>query len=164
METIKSGVQSIDSKILADYVLEQKGSMSHLKLQKLLYLIEGYHLAYFQESLIDDDFEAWVHGPVSRKIYDSFKGKAVLYGDVCYDPPHGAESRVDVLGNILTYGQMEIIDEVLDLYGNDSGLVLESITHSQEPWINARKGVPQGDRCDKSISKNEMKAYFMQFL
>ena len=77
MKTVKS-ISSIDSGLLADYVLSTHGPMSHLKLQKLLYLIEGYHLAYFTESLIDDEFQAWTHGPVSRKVYDSLKDKSAM--------------------------------------------------------------------------------------
>ena len=60
---------------LAGYVLKNYGPMSHLKLQKLLFYCQAYHLAYFKEPLFDEDFEAWVHGPVCRIIYDSLKGK-----------------------------------------------------------------------------------------
>lgn len=35
-----------------------------LKLQKLLYLAQGYSYAFYDEPLFADDMEAWVHGPV----------------------------------------------------------------------------------------------------
>ena len=37
--------------------------ITNKKLQKLLYYVEAWNLVY-KSSLIDDDFEAWVHGPV----------------------------------------------------------------------------------------------------
>ncbi|MDR1722691.1 MAG: DUF4065 domain-containing protein [Tannerella sp.] len=82
--TVVNNLGKIDSLVLANYILETVGKMSHLKLQKLLYLVQGYHLAYFGKPLIDDKFEAWVHGPVSRKVFGSLKDKSLLYADICY--------------------------------------------------------------------------------
>lgn len=45
-------LQKIDSIDLANYILYKYGSMSHLKLQKLLFYCDAYHLAYFDEELI----------------------------------------------------------------------------------------------------------------
>jgi uncharacterized phage-associated protein len=63
MEPLKN-LGKVNAQILADYILQKYGSMSHLKLQKLLYYCESYHLAYFDDILIPEEFEAWVHGPV----------------------------------------------------------------------------------------------------
>ncbi len=72
-------LQTIDSELLAQYILWKVGKASHLKVQKLLYYIQGYHLAYFDEPVIEDDFEAWVHGPVSRRLFDRLKDKSLLH-------------------------------------------------------------------------------------
>ena len=55
--------------------LQQLGvSISPLKLQKLLYYIQAWHMVYFdKQSLFDEEPEAWVNGPVYRQIYDEFK-------------------------------------------------------------------------------------------
>lgn len=164
MKTVKS-ISSIDSGLLADYVLSTHGPMSHLKLQKLLYLIEGYHLAYFTESLIDDEFQAWTHGPVSRKVYDSLKDKSRLYADVGYEPASVSDPDPAILiQSQLTDDQIDLINEVLDLYDKESGFELEALTHAQTPWINARNGLPLGAKCENAISKEDMKQYFSQFL
>ncbi len=138
---IEKNIAKIDSRLLADYILEKHGPMSHLKLQKLLYLVEGYHLAYFDQSLIDDDFEAWTHGPVSRKIYDLLKDKSRLYADLDYFHDAGKVLPSDLMRDILTRDQFDLVNEVLALYDKESGFELEALTHSQAPWINARKGV-----------------------
>ena len=51
-------ISKIDSELLTEYILSKYGKMSHLKLQKLLYYVQAFHLAYFDSPLIDDDFEA----------------------------------------------------------------------------------------------------------
>lgn len=161
---IQRAISSIDSYLLADYILEKYGPMSHLKLQKLLYLIEGYHLAYYGESLIDDEFEAWTHGPVSRKIYDSLKDKSRLYADLQFTPQPGCRLPSEEIKRLLTDDQMDLIDEVLSLYDKDSGMALEALTHSQTPWINARCGLPVHEKCSNVISKGDMRTYFQQFV
>jgi len=63
----------VDSIQLANYLLAVAGPMPHLKLQKLAYYVEAWHLAYFGEPLIEDNFQAWLHGPVSPRIWKQFK-------------------------------------------------------------------------------------------
>ena len=162
--TISKQIQKIDSLILSDYILERCGAMSHLKLQKLLYLVEGYHLAYFGKSLIDDEFEAWVHGPVSRKLYNSLKDKSILHTEVVYSSHEKNKLPSIIILGILILDQIDLINEVLDMYSPESALVLESITHEQLPWINARKGYDLSDKCTVVISKDEMKKYFNTLL
>lgn len=146
---------------LAEYILYKLGEMSHLKLQKLIYMIEGYHLAYFNgESLIDEEFQAWTHGPVCRKVFDILKDKSILYGDVRYVQNEGEPLPSDILTQTLSSEQMELVDEVLSLYKDESGMTLESMTHKQYPWINARKGLPYHAKCENVISKEEMRQYF----
>lgn len=43
-------------------------------LQKILYFIKGYGLAYFEDGVIDDDFEAWYSGAVCPIVYEKYKG------------------------------------------------------------------------------------------
>lgn len=162
METSKN-IQIIDSTVLADYILESKGCMSHLKIQKLLYLIEGYHLAYFDEPLLNDEFEAWVHGPVSRKLYNTLKDKSKLHSDIIYKPKEGEESPKSIVVRTLASEQIELVDTILSMYGDDTGLELEAITHGQPPWINARRGYAPCDKCEILVSKDEMREYFKQY-
>lgn len=157
---IQRTLTTIDSTLLADYILERHGPMSHLKLQKLLYLVEGYHLAYYGSSLIEDDFEAWTHGPVSRKIFDLLKDKSRLYADLHFVPDSDKPLPSTTMGQLLTEDQFELINEVLELYDKETGFALEALTHSQTPWINARGGVPLYEKCTNVISRHDMESYF----
>ena len=150
---------------LAEYILFKLGEMSHLKLQKLIYLIEGYHLAYFKgKDLINDEFQAWTHGPVCRTVFDILKDKSILYGDVRFVKKEGEEYPDKILAETLASEQYELLNEVLEMYRNESGITLESITHQQTPWINARGGLPYYAKCENIISKVDMQQYFQSLV
>ncbi len=48
---------------------EQNTPISPLKLQKLAYLVHGWHLACFNQPAIENEPEAWPYGPVFPDIY-----------------------------------------------------------------------------------------------
>jgi uncharacterized phage-associated protein len=156
-------MHTIDSKDLLLYVLAVNGPANHLKLQKLLYYIEAWHLVFFDKSIIHDDFEAWVHGPVSRRICDYLKSKSVLYRDIAIKPEVKA-ARIAKVEALLKGEQIELIKNVLKEYGEKSGFYLESLTHSEDPWIEARNGVRDNERSEAIISKHRMKEYYTRRL
>lgn len=50
----------------AKYILEKRGAMSTMKLQKLCYYSQVWSLVWDDAPLFDEDFEAWANGPVAR--------------------------------------------------------------------------------------------------
>lgn len=147
---ITATLSKIDSTMLADYILKNYGPMSHLKLQKLLFYCDAYHMAYFGEELITDEFEAWVHGPVSRIIYNSLKDKSILYSDLSYSKN---DINPDDEIKKLTFDQQTIISDVLRELSTWTGMQLEAATHREYPWIEARKGYGEAAKCSVRISK-----------
>jgi uncharacterized phage-associated protein len=142
---------------LANYILQEKGVMSHLKLQKLLYYCQGYHLGYFENELIPEDFEAWVHGPVCRKVYDEFKNTSTLHYDLEFKGPKISLRQ-------LTTEQKELIDEVLDVYSQYAGFELEIMTHKELPWKKARGNTPPFASSNENIDKRVMLNFFKEEL
>ena len=48
--------------------------MSHKKLQKLCYYAVAWHYALYDSQLVEnDEFEAWIHGPVSPSLWHEYK-------------------------------------------------------------------------------------------
>lgn len=131
--------------------------MSHLKLQKLLYYIDAYHLAYFDKPLVAENFEAWVHGPVCREVYNSLRDKSLLYAELGFD---NESNPTETIENELTQDQITLITDVLSELSQWTGLELESATHKELPWIEARKGFGPADRCDAVISKRTMRDFY----
>lgn len=159
MITVQKELAKVDSLLLSEFILFKYGPMSHLKLQKLLFYAQALHLAYFDEPIIEDDFEAWVHGPVSRKVFGKVKGKSILYNEIKYEPDPAKPSPETLLQEALTGEQIQVVQDVLDEYSRLSSLELEGLTHSEQPWQDARKGLGQAEICDKPISKESMRAF-----
>ncbi|RYX83992.1 DUF4065 domain-containing protein [bacterium] len=161
---IPINLKKLDSLFLCEYILQKCGSMSHLKLQKLLYYIEAYHLAFFEESIIDDDFEAWLHGPVSRKVYNQIKGLSVLYTEISFTLEEGKLSPADEIQKLITQDQLELVNDVLSELGKMTSSQLETLSHNELPWKESRQSVGVGDRCNKVISKDIMKKFYREEL
>ena len=157
-------IGQLNAQLLADFILQEYGSMSHLKVQKLLYYCEAYHLAYTDSSLIKQDFEAWVHGPVCRDVYNNLKDASLLYSDISIIIDEKSYNPRNEIRNILTSDQLNIVKDVLDELSTWSGLELENATHSELPWIEARAGYSPGERCNNIISKETMKRFYKEEL
>lgn len=157
MEKAKD-LQKIDSVALSNYILKRYGPMSHLKLQKLLYYCDAYHLAYFDQELVEDSFEAWVHGPVSRKVYNSLKDKSMLYAELGYS--HSPGEDVDRDFKELTQDQQDLVNSILIDLSTWTGPDLERATHNERPWIEKRIGCSEADKCDEIISKETMRTFY----
>jgi uncharacterized phage-associated protein len=158
--TAQKSITTVDSMLLSEYILEKGGAMSHLKLQKILYYIQALHLAYFDKPIITDEFQAWLHGPVSRKIYDELKGYSKLYAEVAFEKGLDKELPSEILKKTLTADQLELVDEIIDEYGKLTSSQLENLTHSEEPWIEARIGYGVADRCEVVIPIEKMRTYY----
>ena len=150
-------LRKIDSIVLSNYILKHYGPMSHLKLQKLLFYCDAYSLAYFGEELVTDTFEAWVHGPVSRKVYNSLKDKSILYSDLAYSD---TGTDVDKEFNKLSSEQKELITAVLSDLSAWKGIELEAASHNETPWMAARGNCGEADICHNTISKQLTKEFY----
>lgn len=157
---ISKKISTISIDLLADFVLFKFGPMSHLKLQKLLFYCEAYHLAYFGQSLINEEFEAWVHGPVCRELFNTFRDKSLLYSDLAHTGPDPTED----ISNAITSDQYSLLDEVLSGLSEWTGPELERATHNEAPWKEARNGLGPADRCTAVISKDRMEEFYKKDL
>lgn len=117
--------------------------LTNLKLQKLLYYQQGFHLAFFGTPLFDEDVEAWMYGPVVPAVYDEYSA----YGSSALP-----EVKVPVS---LSEDEEELFNEVYDAYREFSAIGLMNRTHSERPWLDA---VPH-DR-GTVITQESMMAYF----
>lgn len=157
-------INQVSALNMADYILVQCGSMSHLKLQKLLYYCEAYHLAYTDRAVLHENFQAWVHGPVCVEVYHALKGNAVLYGDVSYDGAGSGSNPVSYIKDALASKQIEIIDDVLSSLSSWKDSELEASTHREFPWIEARSGKGPSEKHDGIINKVTMSAFYKKEL
>ena len=140
-------------------VIESGETLSNLKLQKLLYYVQAWHLVYEGDVLFDGKFEAWVHGPVSRAIYNRFSDDKTLYSDI------GMSDRQEGFSPAaLTENQRDHVDRMLSVYAKFSGPQLEEMTHREDPWVKARNGYEPWERCSNNIDGALIKSYYTQRL
>lgn len=71
-------VEDIANKFLHRAWMDESSELlSNMKLQKLLYYQQGFHLAYFGTPLFNEDIVAWQYGHVVPEVYDAFKSSVV---------------------------------------------------------------------------------------
>ena len=146
----KSGEKMANVFDVAKYILEKKGEMTAMKLQKLVYYSQAWHAVWEETPLFEDPIQAWVNGPVAPSLYDLHRGKFfVNVSDIPCD-----------LTTFLTDFEKENIDRVLSFYGDKSSQWLSDLTHSEEPWIAAREGLAPNDRGNREISVSSMAEYY----
>ena len=133
---------------VAAYILEKMESMTTMKLQKLVYYSQAWSLVWDEEQLFEEDIEAWANGPVVRDLFDYHRG---MY-----------EISAMPIGNprLLNQEQQETIDAVLEYYGDKSAQWLIELTHMEDPWVQARKGLPKLERGNRVISLDAMADYY----
>ena len=135
--------------------------ISNKKLQKLLYYIEAWGLVHLN-GIIDEDFEAWVYGPVIPDIYKfrNYEYSPIANNDIeHYDPAKYCESFHREFEDV-----GELIDTVLEKYGSMTSLQLELLSHSETPWIEARIGLEPFERGDRIIKKKTMASYYSSLI
>lgn len=144
---------------------KQRGlSVSHVKLQKLLYYVQGYALVKKEEPLFYENFQAWKHGPVIPEIYQDYKS----YGS----------NALNVFGHPrLEINDEIIINDILENFSNYNAFIMAEQTHKETPWkahIEFEDIIPQSeiksffeyirdypvDKLDPSI-KNYYKPFFI---
>lgn len=147
---------------LAYYIINsgEYADLNPLKLQKLLYYIQSWHIVFSGHKLFENDFEAWIHGPVIREVFGHFRSKNILM----YDPIPENHSRDYDLNKYLNNEQIEIIEDVLEEYGDKTPYHLECLTHAEKPWIEARKDCAVTDSCNNIINNETIRAYYTSLL
>lgn len=140
---------------MADYLLlesrERGELLTPLKLQKLLFYADAWHMALYGDEATSEQFQAWVHGPVALTQYHRFK-------EYRWRPITEEIERPD-LGD----GLSQHLDEVIDVFGSESATALEIMTHQELPWLSARGGIPDDQPCNNYIDKGLTRDFYASF-
>ncbi|NEQ96820.1 MAG: DUF4065 domain-containing protein [Cyanothece sp. SIO2G6] len=116
-----------------------------MKLQKLCYYAQGYSLAHGEE-LFPEDFQAWQHGPVVPELYQQYKH--FQWRQITDEVER---SKVDCL---------EFLRDIVSAYGRYDGAALSTMTHREQPWLNARGNLDELAGSTEIISKDSLRSYF----
>lgn len=135
---------------VAACILNECGNLSTMKLQKLVYYSQAYHLVKHGAPLFEEDAQAWVNGPVIPKLFARHKGRFIVSrGDL-------GEGRLTELNPTAR----EAVEHVISCLGGCDGASLSALTHSENPWIEARGDCSSQARCTNEISKESVARYY----
>jgi len=120
--------------------------ISNLKLQKLLYYVQGFHLAIHNTPIFNEDICAWQFGPVVPEAYHHFKK---------YGAGHIEIGKDDFEKYYIDFSDAEkgLICDVWDAYGHYSAYILMEFTHNEPPYKATK---PQ-----QVITHDKLKAFFI---
>lgn len=98
-----------------------------VKIHKLLYYAQGWHLTWVGEPLFRERIEAWANGPV--------------VADLWHDEKRGRprSKKRELVG-----AQLATIDYVVERYGRSTGKDLIRRTHDEDPWRDASEADANG--------------------
>jgi len=133
---------------VAAVLIQELGTMDAMKLQKLLYYCQAWYLAITDQPLFSETVEAWRDGPVVQPIFRRHQGRRLVS-----DWRSGDPSRLNEQAR-------QLIDLVCMSYGRMSGDDLSKLTHSEQPWREARRGMLPAAWSRKPISHSAMKKFF----
>lgn len=128
-----------------------KEKMDQKKLHKMCYYAYAWYLYEYNAScselecsLFKNDFEAWVHGPVSRTLYKKY-------------PYAGMELLEPIDKNIaLDKNTIDFLEEVYCVFAKFTGNELEAMTREELPWTNARGNLDPWEPGTTIISNEDM--------
>lgn len=139
---------------VAEFILQQKGPVSPLKLQKLVYYAQAWSLALDEEPIFEEPVEAWKNGPVVRDLLKNTRNQDYVTSISSGDPSQIDEELRDTITAVIIY------------YGEKSGEMLQHLTHHEDPWIDARQKAQANkisniDEKDKEIiPQKKMRDYY----
>lgn len=111
--------------------------LSPMKLQKLVYYAHGWHLAFADAPLIDDEVEAWEFGPVVVDLYHAFKKNGMSHIE---EPATELtfKEKFDIATPLIDpddEGARGVIEEVWRVYSQYTSIQLSNMTHAPgTPW------------------------------
>ncbi len=134
---------------VAAYILEKYPyALPAVKLQKLAYYSQAWSLVWEDRPLFPERIEAWVNGPVVPDLYDKHRGEYQVSSW-----PSGNSKNI-------CPDDASTIEAVLGFYGHRSSQWLSDLTHSEDPWIMARRGLSPSQRGNSEITLSSMAEYY----
>ena len=153
---------------LVDYVIAYCNvfgfNITPLKLQKILYYIQAWHIVkHDKHQLFDELPQAWVNGPVYRSVYNTYKNRfyrstPLFMSRVAKD----GETIIEELISNLNVSdiQKDTINIILKHYSSMDEAKLVLMTHNDLPWNQAREGKGEFERCETNISLESMYSFY----
>lgn len=128
---------------VAREIRDRLPSVGRVKVHKLLYYCQGWHLTWTGKPLFREPIEAWSNGPVIADFW------ADEQHDRGVPPPQ-----------TLSAEQQSIVDYVLERYGRMTGKQLITMTHSEDPWRDVSESEDPWVTATQLIGHDALREWF----
>ena len=134
------------SNYIIKYCMEKEYKITNLRLQKILYYVQGYFFKAYDQPAFLEEIVAWPYGPVVPEAYYNFcsfgRDDLCLYENIEYD------------FSSISKEEKKYINTIVDICSSISVTELVNKTHSEEPWKTTQ---------ERTIIDFEKIAGFFQF-
>lgn len=121
--------------------------ITNLKLQKILYYVQGYSFRQLNSEAFSDPVYRWPYGPVVPSVYFAYNINRA--NEIC----ELDDLSIDSLKTLRAYdGIKNLVDAIDDACKGKSAAELVNMTHHESPWMEAADS--------KEISKSSIRAFF----
>lgn len=114
-----------------------------VKIHKLAYYCQGWHLAWVGEPIFAESIEAWENGPVIADLWHDEK-----------------RDRVRPSGEELDDERLAVLEYVIGRYGRYTGRELVRRTHLEDPWKDVRETADSWAVENPEITHEALRAWF----
>lgn len=145
---------------MLDTARQDRVRVTHLKLQKLVYMAYGMSTLFVEEPLFGEEIQAWRYGPVVPDLWHEFKAyrwRPIKGRSLEYDPDHDRVTKPEV--DSLDTEICNILDLAWEKYGYATAAKLVSLTHATgTPWADTVEN--HGGEFGHPIAHNLIAAHF----
>lgn len=149
---------------IIDMAIEKDKPVTNLKLQKIMFFLQGYCLSKYKTPLIDGRFSKWRYGAVEEDVYIEFKNNGS--SPITYEYKeayikdcviHVNPVRMD--NNILKSGIVNNFEEIIDKLIDIESWELAEIVFSHSSWKDFKDEIC-ADRA-RDYTNEEIKSCFV---
>lgn len=112
---------------------DKSGGITHLKLQKILFLTQVHFLVTTGTLLFEDAIEAWPYGPVIPNVYSEY----TAYSNKLFNESDKNFAKMPGDASLISDDSKIEIEKVWNAYKGCDAIDLVRFTHEHPPWTNA---------------------------
>lgn len=136
------------------YVTELIPGVDKMKLYKICFFSQGWHLAWTGLPLFEGELQAWAKGPVPYDLRRSTEH--VARGWTIPNVPGGDSSALSPFARAT-------IESVVNFYSSLTSAELSDMSHGRA-WQEARGSAADGEHCSNALSITTMRKEFTDLL
>ncbi len=149
----KYSAKSIFNLIVYQIGINELYSIPVSKLFHMLYYSDIWYMMITGKYLFKDKFQAGIFSPIHKEILESLS--KTIHDKVMYDDLSKDFSIDNYKQDIIDH-----VDNILDNFMNWPSDALTTKMRSDYPWILAREGYENNERCEVEIDKKVCRVYY----